>query len=191
MGNIVSLVMDIVIICLLAVCIVQCVRLSRRITALRESRKEMDATIKQFFEASAKAELAIRNFQKAASDTSRKLDADTKKGQMLTDELRFMIDSGNGLAERLESVVDRGKVLPPKPEMREAPPAEMPRMDAQAPQAKAEPRGLDEVQAAAAKEPAAPEMREADDGDGEKSGGRGEGRSRAEQELLKALQNMR
>ena len=61
MGNIINLVLDIVIIVLLVVAIIQCVRLWRKLSVFNESRKEMDATIRQFFEASAKAELAIRN----------------------------------------------------------------------------------------------------------------------------------
>ncbi|MEO0393623.1 MAG: DUF6468 domain-containing protein, partial [Pseudomonadota bacterium] len=112
MGNIVSLVLDLILVALLVAVLFHAIKLSRKITALRESRKEMDATIRQFFEASAKAELAIKNFQKSASDTSAKLDGDTKRAQLLSDELKLMIDSGNGLAERLETVVEAGRAVP-------------------------------------------------------------------------------
>ena len=47
MGNIINLVLDIVIIVLLVVAIIQCVRLWRKLSVFNESRKEMDATIRQ------------------------------------------------------------------------------------------------------------------------------------------------
>ncbi|MEM6901984.1 MAG: DUF6468 domain-containing protein [Pseudomonadota bacterium] len=190
MGNILSLFLDVTIIGLLIAVIVQAARLSRKLTVLREARKEMDATIKQFFEASAKAELAIRNFHKAAGETSQKLDGDTKRAQLLTDELKLMIDSGNGLAERLEAVVEGGRALPGHgevPATEPAVPSKPPPLAANQPVDQAESRDAD------APAPGSIEAAAADgDGDtGEGRTGRGENRSRAEQELLKALQNMR
>lgn len=195
MGNIINLVLDIVIIVLLVVAIIQCVRLWRKLSVFNESRKEMDATIRQFFEASAKAELAIRNFQKSAGDTSQKLDGDTKRAQLLSDELKLMIESGNGLAERLESVVEQGRKVPGYGTQ----PAFVPNDDNTGvldttPSAPA----LSKPDAPADKQSPAPGSIEAaadaegDEGErGKSGGGRQEGRSRAEQELLRALQNMR
>lgn len=203
MGNILNLALDLLIIALLIAVIVQSVRLMGRLAALRESRKEMDATIRQFFEASAKAELAIRNFQKSAGETTRKLDGDTTKAALLIDELKLMIDSGNGLAERLESVVDRGKVLTPRPvtgDPQILPEPQAVKEPAPAPAGRAglaEPLGMDAaVPARAGADAAQVETDDQDDEDkGAAAGGNraaaGEGRSRAEQELLKALQNMR
>lgn len=193
MGNILSLLLDVTIIGLLIAVIVQAARLSRKLTVLREARKEMDASIKQFFEASAKAELAIRNFHKAAGETSQKLDGDTKRAQLLTDELKLMIDSGNGLAERLEAVVEGGRDLPNYGEV----PAtkSVAKVEASGPpplaanQGPAKPQPLDPDAPAPGSIEAAAADEEGESGEGR--AGRGEGRSRAEQELLKALQNMR
>ena len=192
MGNIVSLVLDLVLVALLVAVLFHAIKLSRKLTALRESRKEMDATIRQFFEASAKAELAIKNFQKSASDTSAKLDGDTKRAQLLSDELKLMIDSGNGLAERLETVVEAGRELPgygTKPGMAPAIAGTPPPLSA--PPANQTP-APDEKAAAGTPAPGSIEAA-AEEASEEKTGRdeRQEGRSRAEQELLRALQNMR
>ncbi len=192
MGNIVSLVLDLVLVGLLIAVLFHAIKLSRKLTALRESRKEMDATIRQFFEASAKAELAIKNFQKSATDTSAKLDGDTKRAQLLSDELKLMIDSGNGLAERLETVVEAGRELPgygTKPGLG-------PSVADAAPPLTASPANQPEkahAVEAGAPAPGSIEAAAEDAGDEDETGrdDRQEGRSRAEQELLRALQNMR
>lgn len=192
MGNIVSLVLDLVLVALLVAVLFHAIKLSRKLTALRESRKEMDATIRQFFEASAKAELAIKNFQKSATDTSAKLDGDTKRAQLLSDELKLMIDSGNGLAERLETVVEAGRELPgygTKPGLGPSVVADTAPSLA-APQAN-QPAKPDKRPAGA---PAPGSIEAAAEQAGDDETGRDErqeGRSRAEQELLRALQNMR
>lgn len=187
MGNVLSLALDVTIIIMLGITIYHAVKLSQRLTALRESRKEMDATIKQFFEASAKADLAIRNFQKTAKDTAQKLDGETSKAKLLMDELRLMIDTGNNLAARLEAVADQGKpsaknsaMVAREPERSATGPAPAePADDATAQRPRMVPAP---VEAAGLPEPVGLE---------EGVAKRGEGRSKAEQELLKALQNMR
>ena len=192
MGNIVSLVLDLVLVGLLIAVLFHAIKLSRKLTALRESRKEMDATIRQFFEASAKAELAIKNFQKSATDTSAKLDGDTKRAQLLSDELKLMIDSGNGLAERLETVVEAGRELPgygTKPGLGSSVADTPPPLTASPAN---QPEKAKPVEAGAPA-PGSIEAAAEEAGDDEDTGRdeRQEGRSRAEQELLRALQNMR
>ena len=185
MGGTVSLIIDILLAGLMIVTIVHCVRLSRRLTALRESRAEMDATIKQFFEASAKADLAIKSFQRNASDTAQKLDGEVTKTKLLIDELKIIIETGNNLALRLEGAVDDGRTT----ETARAPSATLPVLSAPGGPQVASPATVRKdatVRPDVAVKPDDP----AEDGD-RGAPRRADGRTKAEQELLKALQNMR
>lgn len=183
MSGIFSLVVDILLVALMAVTIFNCVRLSRRLNALRESRAEMDATIKQFFEASAKADLAIKSFQRNAGDTAQRLDGEVTKTKLLIDELKIIIEAGNNLAARLEGDVEQSRQhapssAPPLP----AVPAPEPKSDLRS--------GTRVASPATAPTSASPDILEPPAAD-IAGGKRSEGRTKAEQELLKALQNMR
>lgn len=193
MGGAVSLIIDILMAILMVVTIIHCVRLSRRLTALRESRAEMDATIKQFFEASAKADLAIRSFQRNASETAQKLDGEMVKTRLLIDELKIMIETGNNLAGRLEGSVDQAR--------QGTPPVQLPSMSLDKPAAVWQEENQSRRQSSAATparvvSPAtAPDISSQEGEDAasgsDRGGRRSDGRTKAEQELLKALQNMR
>jgi hypothetical protein len=192
MGGTVSLIIDILMVGLMAVTIFHCIRLSRRLAALREGRAEMDATIKQFFEASAKADLAIKSFQRNASDTAQKLDGEVTKTKLLIDELKIMIETGNNLALRLEGAVEGGRgaemshrtVAPHLPVV--SPPGKLQTND------KEQPVGSQIASPATVRNETGKAVDVMPPEEGERGGGRrADGRTKAEQELLKALQNMR
>lgn len=107
MSPMVSLILDLVIVGLLAATIAYAIILNKQIIKLRESRGEMAELIHGLNEAMSKAETGVRGLRKAASDTGEDLQRTVTKAQTLRDELQFMIEAADTLATRLGNVGDR------------------------------------------------------------------------------------
>lgn len=108
MSPLISIVIDVVMVGLLAATIAYAIILNRQIIALRESRGEMAELIQGLNDAMARAETGVRTLKKAASDTGEDLQRTVNKAQTLRDELEFMIEAADVLANRLGSVGERG-----------------------------------------------------------------------------------
>lgn len=96
------IILDCIIMILLAATICYAVILNKRLTIIHQSRAELEKFIGNFSASLLKAENSVENLK----DTSQKiitsmLDPLTK-GQILRDELSFLIDRGNLTADRLE-----------------------------------------------------------------------------------------
>lgn len=107
MSPLVSIIIDVVMVGLLAATIAYAIILNRQIIALRESRGEMAELIQGLNDAMARAETGVRTLKKAASDTGEDLQRTVNKAQTLRDELEFMIEAADELANRLGNVGDR------------------------------------------------------------------------------------
>jgi len=103
----VSLILDLVIVGLLAATIAYAIILNKQIVKLRESRGEMAELIQGLNDAMSKAETGVRGLKKTASDTGEDLQRTVNKAQALRDELQFMIEAADTLANRLGNVGDR------------------------------------------------------------------------------------
>ncbi|AWU93985.1 DUF6468 domain-containing protein [Azospirillum ramasamyi] len=107
MSPLVSIIIDVVMVGLLAATIAYAIILNRQIIALRESRGEMAELIQGLNDAMARAETGVRTLKKAAGDTGEELQRTVNKAQTLRDELEFMIEAADALANRLGSVGER------------------------------------------------------------------------------------
>jgi hypothetical protein len=107
MSPLVSIIIDVVMVGLLAATIAYAIILNRQIIALRESRGEMAELIQGLNDAMARAETGVRTLKKAASETGEDLQRTVNKAQTLRDELEFMIEAADALANRLGNVGDR------------------------------------------------------------------------------------
>lgn len=107
MSPLVSIIIDVVMVGLLAATIAYAIILNRQIIALRESRGEMAELIQGLNEAMGRAETGVRTLKKAAGDTGEDLQRTVIKAQALRDELQFMIEAGDTLANRLGGVGER------------------------------------------------------------------------------------
>lgn len=107
MSPLVSIIIDVVMVGLLAATIAYAIILNRQIIALRESRGEMAELIQGLNDAMARAEAGVRTLKKAAGDTGEDLQRTVNKAQTLRDELEFMIEAADALANRLGNVGDR------------------------------------------------------------------------------------
>ena len=162
-----KLVLDIMVAALLLVTIIYAWVLNQRLSQLRRNRDDLAKVVASFNDATARAEAGIPKLRKAAEETGMALQERVEKAQSLRDDLAFMIERADAMADRLEQAVRiaREEVRSPTPTtaatsgpvVRPAPP----RM---APAAAAPPVGEPEPE---------------DD------------RSEAERELLRALQSVR
>ncbi|PWC86491.1 hypothetical protein TSH100_11965 [Azospirillum sp. TSH100] len=107
MSPLVSIIIDVVMVGLLAATIAYAIILNRQIIALRESRGEMAELIQGLNDAMARAETGVRTLKRTAGDTGEDLQRTVTKAQTLRDELEFMIEAADALANRLGNVSER------------------------------------------------------------------------------------
>ena len=170
MSPTVSLVLDLVMVSLLVATIAYAIILNKQIVRLRESRGELAELIQGLNEAMSKADTSVRGMKATAHNTGDGLQKTIDKAAALRDELQFMIEAGNTLADRLSGYSEKPARPAPKT------PALSPLLDE-----------LDEGRAAPppAARRAAPPLDDNRPREGE------EGLSRAERELLRAIENRR
>jgi len=99
-----TLVLDLVMVGLLAATIAYAIILNRQIIKLRESRGEMAELVRGLNEAMSRAETGVRGLKKTAHDTGDDLQRTVAKAQTLRDELEFMIEAADAMANRLGNV---------------------------------------------------------------------------------------
>ncbi|MBP2298776.1 DUF6468 domain-containing protein [Azospirillum picis] len=107
MSPMVSIIIDVVMVGLLAATIAYAIILNKQIIKLRESRGEMAELIQGLNDAMGRAETGVRTLKKTAGDTGEDLQRTVTKAQTLRDELEFMIEAADALANRLGGVGER------------------------------------------------------------------------------------
>ncbi|WP_035707644.1 DUF6468 domain-containing protein [Niveispirillum irakense] len=167
-----SLVLDLAVIGLLVATIIYAVRLNRQLSAVKESRAELEELIKGFAEATAQADSSVKGMRKAATESGEALSALITRARTLKDEMELIVHAADDLANRLEAASGKARQTV------------MPTSTAPAPALSAPPRGPALSQAAAA-----PAARSQPVPASPATGA--EPRSRAEKELLQALENLR
>lgn len=95
---------------LIATC-AYCYVLSGRLRALREGQKEMLSVIGAFDEASRRAENTLSSLQTNSADVNRELNAASARAYALKDELSVMIEAGDRIAQRIETVVGEVRAI--------------------------------------------------------------------------------
>lgn len=164
-----KIILDLLVSVLLIATIAYAVTLNQRLTQLRRNRDEMAKIIVSFNDATVRAESSIPKLRKAAEDAGMALQERVEKAHSLRDDLAFMIERADTMANRLENAVRsaRTEVRPQVTGQSQAGGGTAPRPS---------PQGARAATVAAAA--AASEM-DVDE------------RSEAERELLRALQSMR
>lgn len=101
-----------VILVLLGAMIFFAVRLSLALRSFRDNRAELRDLIESLSRAIVQADGAIRGLREAAREGGRDLQGTIGAARGIQDELRIMIESGDSLARRMESAIDRGRPAP-------------------------------------------------------------------------------
>jgi septal ring factor EnvC (AmiA/AmiB activator) len=96
-----GILIDLTIVTLLIVTIAFAAVLNRRLSAWRQDRAEFERVIAQFNQAAARAEAGVERLKVASEQTGRTLQQTVTKGQSLRDDLAYLVERAEPLADRL------------------------------------------------------------------------------------------
>jgi hypothetical protein len=114
--TLVSLLLDLLVVGMLVTTVVFCARLNRRILVLQDSKGDMAQLIRQFDEATQKASNAVGELQDASAKLQDDMNTKIQKANFIADDLAFMIEKGNKVAEKmLSSAVQQTGASSPAP----------------------------------------------------------------------------
>jgi hypothetical protein len=149
-------VLEAVLVLLLAATLFHALRLERALGVLKRDRAVLEELVEGFNESTRQAETGIERLRHAADGAGRQMARQIETAQRLRDDLAFLADRGDRLAERLESAVRAARmvadssVLPaaqaapaPQPESEPTPrrpPTVVPAVQAAAPESEPQPR---------------------------------------------------
>ncbi|MCK4946729.1 MAG: hypothetical protein KAS59_10800 [Alphaproteobacteria bacterium] len=109
MSPFINLFFDIALLTALGVTIFYCFRLSRQFTQMRADRKAFEILIQSLNVASAKADASIKSFRETAVGSGDSLQEKINRSRALSDELEIMIQAGDDLANRLQSLAEKSR----------------------------------------------------------------------------------
>lgn len=123
-----QLLLELGLIGLLGATLFHAVRLERALGMVRRDRAELDALLRGFNDSTRQAESAIERLRGAAEGAGKHVARQTEAAANLKDDLSTLIDRGERLADRMDSLVraNREPELParrytaPEPELMEA-----------------------------------------------------------------------
>lgn len=104
-------ILDVATVLLLGVTIFYAAKLSLYLKIFRDGRKDMAHLIQDLSASVARAENAIHGMQDSAHESGRELQDIVNQAKFLADELRFMNEAGDSLANRLEKLAERNREL--------------------------------------------------------------------------------
>jgi len=97
----ISLILDVVLIGLVSAGLVQAMRLIRHLAGLRQGRADMERFVREFNTTVVRAEAGITGLKHAARESGDDLEKLVEKAFLIRDELRFLVDSADQIANRL------------------------------------------------------------------------------------------
>ncbi|NQW12126.1 MAG: hypothetical protein HQ481_19855 [Alphaproteobacteria bacterium] len=106
----VALILDALLVVLLLATIVYAIVLNRRLGSLRANRGELETFVARMNEATSRAEASLKGIRQAAEQAQRSIDAPAQKAQALRDELLFLIERADTVAERMAVSQSAGTV---------------------------------------------------------------------------------
>lgn len=106
--------LEIVLSVLLLATLFQALRLERALGVLKRDRAALEALVAGFSLSTAQAENGIQRLQAAADGAGRELDMQMTRSVALKDDLCFLSDRGEILADRLERLIKGTRPLAPE-----------------------------------------------------------------------------
>jgi hypothetical protein len=100
-----NIVLDVVVAGLLLATIAYAILLSRRLGALRNDKRQLEALVRSLDISSQRAEAGIASLKDAAEQIGQQLQQRLEQGRALQTDLSYIIDLGGGLADRLEDSI--------------------------------------------------------------------------------------
>ena len=104
-----GLILDVLFAGLLVAALVYMARLNRRLDALRAGREEFEALLKRFTAATEQAQANVGAMKAAAESTGKGLQEEIDQARGLREDLAFLADRANTLADQLEVAIARSR----------------------------------------------------------------------------------
>jgi hypothetical protein len=105
-NDLVSLLLDVVILVFLGVTIVFVYRLTKGLEDFKKHRQEFDSTIANLLASIDQADHSVRMLKKVSAQEATNLEMSVAQAKALSEELRIITDSGEGMAKRLEKLAE-------------------------------------------------------------------------------------
>lgn len=83
--------------------------LNRRLTSVRADRDKFEDVVRNLNTASQRAEAAVTNLRSTADDLGRRLDKKIDEARALSDDLVYMIERGGTVADKLAGLIRSGR----------------------------------------------------------------------------------
>lgn len=100
---------------LLAVAIPYAIRLERGLAALRRDRGALEGSARGLGDAVTAAEGTLRRLRATADDGLRQISERCAAGEKLRDDLRYLIERADSLADRLDGLVRQARPMAAEP----------------------------------------------------------------------------
>ena len=113
-------ILDLVLIVMVGIGLVQAARLIRHLAGLQQGRVDMERFVREFNATVMRAEAGIKNLRSAARESGDDLEKLVEKSNMVRDELRFIVESADQLANRLTSAASGAATASVKAEAKAA-----------------------------------------------------------------------
>lgn len=103
--------LEIVLMGLLAATLFHAVRLERALGVLKRDRAELQELIANFNASTRQAEIGIERLRGAAEGAGQRIAQQVDSALALKDDLVLLIERGNGLADRMDTLVRAGRPI--------------------------------------------------------------------------------
>ena len=110
MGN-AQVLLEVALLVLLTVTLFHALRLERALGVLKRDRAVLEELVKGFNESTRQAETGIERLRSTADGAGRQMARQTETAQRLHDDLAFLADRSDRLAERLEAAIRSARML--------------------------------------------------------------------------------
>jgi len=107
--------LEIVLIILLGLTLMHAVRLERALGALRRERTALGEAVAGFDSSTRQAEAGLDKLHSVTQETALQLSRKLEGAAVLKDDLAFLTERGEHLADRLEQLVRHGRAIEPTP----------------------------------------------------------------------------
>lgn len=106
-----EMIFDAAVAVLLLVTIGYCVVLSRKMSAIRQSREELQSFLTDFTRAISRAELSVEQLKALQGDADATLNAHIEQAQYIANDLSYLSDKGENVARALDGYISRSRAV--------------------------------------------------------------------------------
>lgn len=116
-----QLVLEVVLLVLLAATLFHAIRLERALGVLKRDRATLEGLVSGFNESTRAAEGGVARLRETADGAGRQIARQIEAAGVLKGDLAFLMERGEKLADRMDSLVRHGKAITESPRGRAAP----------------------------------------------------------------------